>query len=184
MGIYDFDRGTFRNKINKTMAKYSKEEMEDWFIGKARTAAGYRKNIVSRSPNRERSYTNFGKMYFFFYDPKHKATLPIYDRFPLVIPLGPKENGFLGINLHYLSVSERLSLLSQLRKYASNNKFDKTTRLEVSYDDMINHGMGGFTESSTKHYLYGHVRSPFIEILPNEWDKAAQLNVELFIKKI
>lgn len=166
------------------MAKYSNEEIEDWFIGKARTAAGYRSNIVNRNPNRGRSTTTFGKMYFFFYDPKHKATLPIYDRFPLVIPLNPKPNGFLGVNLHYLSVSERLSLLDQLRPFASNKRFDSTTRLKVSYDDMVVHGMQGFTESSTKHYLYGHVRSPFIEIFPDEWDKAAQLNVALFIKKI
>lgn len=163
---------------------YSKEEIEDWFIGKARTAAGYRKNIISRNPNRERSYTNFGKMYFFFYDPKHKATLPIYDRFPLVIPLSPRPDGFLGINFHYLSISERLGLLNRLRRYTSNQRNDKTTKIKISYDEMITHGMGNYTESSIKHYLYGHVRSPFIEILPTEWDKAVQLNVELFIKKI
>ena len=34
-------------------------------------------------------------MQMFFYDPKHKDTLPYYDAFPLVIVIGPAKNGFL-----------------------------------------------------------------------------------------
>jgi hypothetical protein len=34
-----------------------------------------------------------------------------------------------------------------------------------------------------KRYLYNHVRSQFIEIEPAEWDKAAQLPIELFVVK-
>jgi hypothetical protein len=36
---------------------------------------------------------------------------------------------------------------------------------------------------AVKRYLYGHVRSRFIEIPATEWDKAAQLSLELFIRK-
>ena len=28
-----------------------------------------------------------GRLNFFFYDPKYKQVLPLYDRFPLVLPL-------------------------------------------------------------------------------------------------
>lgn len=36
-----------------------------------------------------------GQMYMFYYDPKHKKTLPYYDRFPLIIMVGPAEGGFM-----------------------------------------------------------------------------------------
>ena len=38
-----------------------------------------------------------GSMQMFFYDPKTKDTLPYYDRFPLVVVVGPAEKGFLWI---------------------------------------------------------------------------------------
>ena len=45
-----------------------------------------------------------GRMSMFIYDPKLKDKLPYYDTFPLVLPIETYSNGFLGINLHYLSV--------------------------------------------------------------------------------
>ena len=52
-----------------------------------------------------------GKLNFFFYDPKTKALLPYYDRFPLVLPIGSAAGGFLGINFHYLPITLRVKLL-------------------------------------------------------------------------
>ena len=36
-----------------------------------------------------------GMMYTFAYDPKHKATLPYYDRFPLIFPINKTKGGFM-----------------------------------------------------------------------------------------
>jgi hypothetical protein len=58
----------------------TKQQVTDWFRAKARTAAGYRSNLVGNT-DRLRNSIAIGKMYFFYYDPKHKATLPVYDRF-------------------------------------------------------------------------------------------------------
>ena len=44
----------------------------------------------------------FGNMYMYYYDAKHKATLPYFDGFPLIIMMGPAKGGFKGVNLHYL----------------------------------------------------------------------------------
>ena len=49
----------------------------------------------------------------FFYDPKFKKTLPYYDTFPLVLPLETYNDGFLGINMHYLPIPLRVNLLDQ-----------------------------------------------------------------------
>ena len=36
-----------------------------------------------------------GNLYMFFYDPKHKKTLPYYDKFPMVFPFATTEDGFM-----------------------------------------------------------------------------------------
>ena len=57
---------------------------------------------------------SLGRMYFFVYNPKHKATLPYYDMFPLVLPVERYSNGFLGINFHYLAPKDRAFLLDEI----------------------------------------------------------------------
>ena len=74
------------------------------------------------------------KMYFYFYDPKHKDTLPYYDRFPLVIPIERYPDGFLGLNLHYIHPKQRIILLDKLSDVATNNRFDDKTKLRISYE--------------------------------------------------
>lgn len=162
------------------MAKETKD-VKDWFYGKARTAAGIRRNIVNNE-DRARDRAPIGRMYFFYYDPKTKDKLPVYDRFPLVLPIERYADGFLGINLHYLDVGTRAALLSNLRKYASNNKMNETTRLRLSYDLLSRSKSAGVIKPGIKRYLYGHVRSKFIEVMADEWDQAIKLGVEIFVK--
>ena len=42
---------------------------------------------LMRDRQRLRDKSFIGKMYFYFYDPKTKDSMPYYDRFPLVIPI-------------------------------------------------------------------------------------------------
>ena len=58
----------------------------------------------------------YGVMNLFAYDPKHKATLPYYDRFPLIMPLQAAKGGFYGLNFHYLPMEQRVKFLRQLSK--------------------------------------------------------------------
>ena len=82
----------------------------------------------------KRSRTPFyGRLNMFFYDPKLKAKLPYYDRFPLVLPLERYSDGFLGINFHYLPIPLRIRLLDRLVDFSSNTKFDESTKLNVNY---------------------------------------------------
>ena len=55
-----------------------------------------------------------GGLYFFYYNPKGKGDMPYYDIFPLVIPLHRYNDGFLGLNLHYLPITYRLRLMTKL----------------------------------------------------------------------
>lgn len=124
-----------------------------------------------------------GKMFFFFYDPKTKATLPYYDRFPLVLPIELYDDGFLGLNLHYLDPGMRVMLLDRLAEYANNKKFDATTKLRLSYDIIANASKLDMAQPCIKRYLFGHVQSRFINIEASEWDMAAFLPSEMFVKQ-
>lgn len=165
------------------MANYNKKELSDWFSGKAKSAAGYR-NAIVKSTDRSRSTTAIGKLYFFYYDPKTKAKLPIYDRFPMVFPIEKYSDGFLGLNLHYLRGSEREALLNKLMEYKSSVKLTETTRLRMTYDLLAStKKLASAARPCIKRYLFTHVRSSFIEVPSTEWDKAIQLPVELFVTK-
>lgn len=162
--------------------KYTDKEIGKWMTGKATTALGYRRSIMSNS-DRMRGNTVVGKMYFFWYDPKLKATLPIYDRFPLVFPIERYADGFLGLNVHYLSFGEREYLLKQLMKFRSNSKMDQTTKLKVSYD-LLNSvsRIASTMRPCIKRYLFSQVRSQFVEVTADEWDKAMQLPVAVWVQ--
>jgi hypothetical protein len=165
------------------MAKYTKNEMQTWFMGKASSAAGYRKKIMSNE-DRKKENAAIGRMYFFWYDPKHKDKLPIYDRFPLVFPIERYPDGFLGLNMHYLSFKERSALLGALMKHRSNSKMDDTTKLRITYDILASSKrLASASRPCIKRYLYTQVRSQFVEITADEWDKALELPVAVWVSQ-
>jgi hypothetical protein len=166
------------------MAKQiTEKDAVDWMYGKARTAAGYRKNIV-RNLERARDGTVIGKMYFFVYDPKHKRTLPIYDRFPLVFPIERYGDGFLGLNLHYLSQGERSLLLKRLLEYRTAKNMTERSRLRLSYDLISStKKLASLSRPCIKRYLFTQVRSRFVEVTPDEWETAIALPVQNFVVK-
>ena len=123
-------------------------------------------------------------MYFFWYDPKHKDKLPVYDRFPLVFPIERYPDGFLGLNMHYLSFGERAALMDSLRKFRSNNKMDETTKLRVTYDLLSRtKRLSSAMRPCIKRYLFTQVRSQFVEITADEWDKALELPVAVWVSQ-
>lgn len=162
--------------------QYTKREIGEWFTRNAEDALGIRKNITQKY-DRQVSFPSLGGMYFFAYDPKWKAVLPIYDKFPLVLPIERYEDGFLGLNLHYLDQGTRKALLDKLAEYASDTKMNRYTRLKLSYNLLKASSVSKTIEPCIKRYLTSHVRSRFIEINPNEWDKAIQLPVADFVTK-
>jgi hypothetical protein len=122
-----------------------------------------------------------GKMYFYSYNPKLKDELPFYDRFPLVIPIERYNDGFLGLNLHYISTKHRLILLDKLYALLNNKNFDETTRMRISYDILNNARKYKEFEPCVKRYLYSHLNSKVIEIKSDDWEIAIFLPTEKFV---
>lgn len=159
------------------------KQAQDWFRQKARTAAQFRANLVGNT-DRLRPTMAIGKMYFFYYDPKWKEKLPVYDRFPLVFPIERYDDGFLGINLHFLSVPERRALLGELMKFANNQTLTPRTRLNLSYDLLQStKKLNSLARPCIKRYLNTQFRSRFVEILPDEWENVLSLPVADFVRK-
>lgn len=163
--------------------RYTSKELFDWMAEKARTASSMR-NKLMQMEGQQRGTTTIGRMFFFKYDPKTKASLPVYDVYPLVFPIEQYNDGFLGLNIHYLDADQRINLLGRLQEYATSKNYSPKTKLQISYS-LLNStkNVKSVIGPTVKRYLYGHVRSRFIEIPATEWDKAAQLSLELFIRK-
>ena len=121
----------------------------------------------------------YGRLNMFFYENKNKKTLPYYDTFPLVLPLERYDDGFLGINLHYLPMKLRIKLLDRLVDYSNNTKFDESTRLAVDYSKLKNIKL---IKPTLKRYLAGRVKTQFRRIDADEFTVAALLPVQRFKK--
>ena len=144
----------------------------------------YRKQVNSMTTPGAKSLINKGKatlrpkygvMNLFGYDPKYKATLPYYDKFPLIFPIEPAKGGFIGINFHYLPFGARVAFLKQLSKYASDNNFDRKTRYMI---DWVNNP---YFRKTTKRYLNSQVRTSFLNVPADEMAIAIFLPVARFV---
>lgn len=156
----------------------------NWFRKKTEELAG---NITSKTLMREEKRLvttfQFGKQYFFYYDPKHKKTLPYYDTFPLVFPIGPAEGGFYGLNMHYIFPIWRARLMDALYDITNNNEFTRGTKLKITYDILQSASKFAAFRPCLKHYLIGHCQSKFLRVESYEWNISLFLPVAQFQKK-
>ena len=160
-----------KEQLDKTGFSPRTSEARDWLKSKVESLSPNRAALMQDGNSKDKSI--IGRMYFFFYDPKTKDMLPYYDRFPLVIPIERYQDGFLGLNLHYISPKQRVILLDKLSHYLNNHNYDETTRVRLSYDHLKNASTIYEGIPCIKKYLYKQVKSRFLEITADEWDIAA-----------
>ena len=127
--------------------------------------------------------TAIGKMYTFIYHPLGKSTLPYYDLFPLTIMLSRYNDGFLGLNLHYISPKYRQILLGNLSGIMTNQRFDHTTRLRLTYNMVKNWKKLKYAKPCIKRYKTKKIRSRVLQIPASDWNAAIYLPFERFRKR-
>jgi hypothetical protein len=154
----------------------------EWFRDRARTTRMAPSTLVKESTARMREEITIGEMYFFFYDPKHKKTLPYYDRFPLIFPIKKLPDGFIGINLHYLPPQLRAKLMDALYDISSDKRYDEKTKLRISYSILNATSRYKWFGPTVKRYLTSQIRSRFVQIESSEWDIALMLPMAKFQK--
>jgi len=128
-----------------------------------------------------------GRMYTFFYDPKTKDKLPYYDRFPVILLLEANQQGFSGLNLHYIPPRYRVKLLNELYDFivTDDEEDDENmkTRIRVTYEILQSTAKMKFFRPCYKRYLTSHIEGRALEIIPEYWDIMAMLPVGRFEKE-
>lgn len=169
-----------RDELRRTGLIGKTKESAEWLMSKARMAivGPTPQERILKNKEHQRSRTILGEMYFYVYDAKHKATLPYFDKFPLVIPIGTYSDGFLGLNLHYLIPPQRAVLLNTMSAHMTNHNYDASTRFKVAYRMIKQMPKLEIAKPAIKRYLFSHVKSKFIYVPPSEWDAAVFLPAE------
>jgi hypothetical protein len=138
-----------------------------------------RSNILN-DPSKATAHALIGRMYTYHYVPKYEDKLPMWDQFPLVLPMEIYPDGFLGINLHYLDPWNRLGLLEMLHDFVTNDKYDNSTRFKLSYSVLNGLKKYDFIKPCIKRYLIEYMESSMIYIEPDQWELAVLLPFERF----
>jgi len=173
--LQKLERGAQSRKLDR----FSSQSVT-WYKDKVKTMGGQNTRDTLIKNQTERGFglsrtPGIGFMYSFVYDAKHKATLPYWDAFPLIIMVGPAEGGFYGLNVHYLSPKMRALFFDKLLAYTNNKRFDKKTKFAISYSMLKGAAKLSIFKPMFKHYLHSHVKSKIVKIPSEEWEAALYL---------
>lgn len=155
----------------------------NWFEGQVKKMGNITPSSILKDPSlKEVQRVGPGNMHMFVYDPKHKETLPYYDRFPLTIMVDVAPGGFYGLNLHYLAPGIRAKFLDQLLSVADGNVMDDA-RFDISYKMLKSASKMKYFQPCFKHYLTKHIQSQIVKVESKDWTTAIFLPVEDFSKR-
>lgn len=172
----DLQVGAFRSGIQPRTAQSAK-----WFRDRIKDMGEISRRGLLKDPALQRRQRfGIGNLYHFFYDPKHRKTLPFYDSFPLAIMIGPAPGGFYGLNLHYLPIKLRAVLFERLVETTNNKRYDESTKMKVNYQMLKSMSSLKMFKPCFKHYLRTQVESGIVLIEPPEWEIAVFMPTQQF----
>jgi len=158
-------------------------QSRDWFQNRLKDMKNInRQSLLKDEALKKRQRFGIGNMYMFFYDAKHRKTLPYYDMFPLTIMVGPAPGGFYGLNLHYLPIKLRATLFDRLLETTNNKRYDESTKFKLNYQILQSVNKLSAYKPCFKHYLTSQVDSSIVLVEPPEWEIAVFLPTEHFTK--
>jgi hypothetical protein len=165
------------------MEMLSRESVK-WFMTKMANLKNTSRipNTIKREEFRNTKRFIKGGLFFFFYDPKTKEDLPYYDKFPLVLMLERYDDGFLGLNLHYLPIKYRVAFMNKLLDYGRFDEEGDPVRIRITYDILSATKRFKEFRPCIKRYLTHHVKSRILMVQPEEWETAVFLPVHQFKK--
>ena len=131
----------------------------------------YRESENKMSPKVLRLRANLGDLFAYYYNPKHRLTLPYYDQFPLIMLIGYEKETFLGLNFHYLNPKIRAILLDKV-----------TAKIGRGIINWKKIAMIPQVEPTVKRYRYDHIVRKVIPIEEQEKEIAIFLPLERFKK--
>lgn len=158
------------------------EESMKWFTSQMR-AIRTRPTSFFKKTNlpKTRQYLD-GRMYMFFYEAKWQDKLPYWDAFPCTIILELYQDGFLGLNLHYIPPRMRAMFLDEAFEYVTADG-SETERFDLKYEIINASAKLKYGKACIKRYLFSQMKSAALEVEPEYWDIATMLPVAQFRKQ-
>jgi hypothetical protein len=168
-----------------TSGTTSKRRMQNawiWYKKRSSSIAKVDRKALLKDRNYKKvAQPKIGRMYHYYYNPKTKDELPYFDRFPLILLVGPAKGGFYGLNLHYLPPRQRAILLDELIKIGGINKKGELNRLKLTYDLLQGVSKLKAFTPCFKHYLNKNLVTPPKEIPAEDWEMVLFLPTESFV---
>mgnify|MGYP003348612537 FL=1 len=189
---------TLRERIEKDATRLAEHEKRAylWFTRYQESIMGWQNDTRGgvdfddvRRPAKSRqvvrpSSAEVGAFYFFLYRPMNAQTLPYYDMFPLVVPIERYQDGFLGINFHYLNYRTRARFFDSLYRTLYTERRDPLrSRLSMDYDTLDDSPKYEEFRPCVRRYHHKQFRSPLLQVPDHEWVFALFLPVEMFKKR-
>lgn len=167
--------------LSKGYVPNKTQDARNWFRNKAMQTTATSNQVYQRADMSDlRSRPEPGSMYFYYYDPKWKAKLPVYDIFPCTLVYKMAPDGWYGLNFHYLPHMQRAQLLDALYEQITDTRYDDKTKFAITYEILQRTWKLRWYKHCIKRYLAHHVRSRFVYVPPSDWDTALFLPVENF----
>ena len=178
----------YQRGVDAGVLPVHEQRARDWFRDVSRTVRVVPRKIMTENLRKQtpalRGRRVLGNMYCFFYEPKLKEKLDYYDRFPLVFPIETYDDGFLGLNMHYLPPVLRARFMDGLYGALNNEKFDATTRLNptlIQYNILSELAKYRYYRPCIKRYLTSQVKGKYLKVDPKDWEIALFLPMDRFI---
>lgn len=158
------------------------EKSMEWMRNRSQVMS---QHYIKENASKFETTGRWGHIYQFVYDAKTKTKLKYYDYFPMSIVLERYNNGFLGLNLHYLPTTMRFAFMDQLWKFVSSptGELDEDTRFILRYNMLKSIGGQKYYKPCIKRYLYSHMRTPMYHIPSDKWVFAMVLPSSKFFDK-
>ena len=174
-----------KNDFGESLLDPRTDASRKWFLDKVQQVS-YRPNrasVMRKPPMREQSRVLPGMMYMFYYNPKHKKTLPYYDSFPLIILLDTNSTGIEALNLHYLPLRLRQKLFYGLLNKVAGKELDDDSNIDVTYDYLKGARSLKEYKPCYKRYLTQNIAGSVANVPAPEWEIALHLPLASFKKQ-
>lgn len=155
-----------------------------WFVSKINNLRNpvALANQIKKETDRNSTRFLMGGLYYFYYSAKTADRLDYWDAFPLVMPLQRYNDGFLGLNLHYLPPRIRAGFMDKLLDRAITDDDNNPVRVRVTYEILNATKRYKEFKPCLKRYLYGNIASRMLRVQPTEWETAVFLPTQQFQK--
>lgn len=122
-----------------------------------------------------------GQMFCYWYDAKWKNELPYWDRFPIVLIIEMYDDGWLGLNLHYLPPFYRARLLGLIMGTMMSVKLSREAKARVTYDLIQSAAKWNVAKPCIKRYLRQHIVGKIVRVPPDEWEHTVMLPMDTWV---